>query len=153
MNYEPNLHPQVLVEHVEDTIAAGEPGSIDGKVQFLIEVIKQALVAAFELGQREEAAANLEANELVMEAMEKSINDRNFNAADLVAFMLLLSEYGGTEAEQNGRIFTTLDIAAMGERLRGYECAKFYLPNGLVEYQINRKIGGQHQIPSPESET
>jgi len=76
--------------------------------------------------------------------------DRNFNAADLIAFLLVLNEYGGTDAEVDGRIFTTLDHKAVGERLKGYECAKFYLPNGLVEYQLNRKTAGH--VVSPASE-
>ena len=111
--------------------------------------LQVAILAAYELGKRDADAANLEANELIEEAMQKAADKRSFNGGDLMAFLFLLNEYGGTDAQGfNGRIFTTMNLQALAPRLAEYECAKFYLPTGDVEFQIiNKGI-----VPKPATE-
>lgn len=124
---------------------------IDGKVTFDEAMFTQIIATVFELGQREEAASNLEANELVLEAMQKSVDDTTFNGADLMAWIFLLNEYGGTPAQDQqfyGRIFTTIHLPTVGAALRDYHTYKFMLPDGMVEYQIIRKTAPTHVYPA-----
>lgn len=141
--------PQALVEHLEDSMSAiNDSGYADEKEL----LTRDAITTAYQLGTRDADESNLHANELVAEAMQKVIDKRHFDAQDLMAFLMLVNEYEGTDAQSKdtGMIFTTLNLSALGPKLAQYECAKFYLPNGMIEFQIIRK--GQILAPATEVE-
>lgn len=136
-------------EYLEDAIAEYKMFGFDDEKE---SCIRQIALTMYELGQREEAAANLESNELVLEAMQKSVDDTTFSGADLMAWIFLLNEYGGTPGQEKdtGRIFTTLHLPTVGAALREYDTLKFMLPDGMVEYQIIRKDAAVNHAPASE---
>lgn len=145
--------PQTRDENLDQLCEETNQRLIDDKFDPVPnDIIREQLTKAILLGKHEADESNLHANELVAEAMQKVVDKRHFDAQDLMAFLMLVNEYEGTDAQSKdtGMIFTTLNLSALGPKLAQYECAKFYLPNGMIEFQIIRK--GQILAPATEAE-
>lgn len=143
--HDQNGMTQPLIELIEDTLETfrDEIHSTAGK-----NLLSTAMLGAHILGEKEEEERALNEIEHIHETLEKIADKRNFDAADLMAFLFLINEYEGTPSQtDDGRIFTTMNLASVGPKIAGYECGKFYLPNGDIEFQVIRK-GGK---PAPAS--
>lgn len=131
--------PQAMIEFLEDTMS-----EFDGLnfVEEKAQLMRQAMITAFTLGQKDTEDADLQTNELIMETMQKVADNRHFSAVDLMAWIMLINEYHGTSAQnEEGRIYTLVNLARVSKLMAEYDTFKFYLPHGDIEYQVVRKGG------------
>lgn len=144
---------QTLVELVDDTITTFRAEIKSGAMPFedLVDVLRRALLAAYMIGARDGRAEAQDEGEEIAQAIDEVAGRRFMQSADMMAWLMLLNEYGNQSVDIDQSklpahvplpakpIFTTMNIRKLAADLDAYDCSKFHLENGQVEYQIRKR--------------